>query len=135
MRLGRKKFLKDPSFSPFIYCSCCQEIYPESHRNHSRKLLVLEFPTMTRWMILLPKVYVCVLAFLDFVFVFCLVGEKQTSTPFLSLKLSIPRSGSVFSKPVVVCPPANRTPGKLAWHSSTPQMNSLLHYEKRKQQQ
>ena len=41
------------------------------------------------------------LTFLDFV-VFCSVGEKQTSTPFRSLKLSISRSSSVFSKPVVV---------------------------------
>lgn len=61
--------------------------------------------------------------------------EKQTSAPFLYLKvvnLSSPQFSSVFSKPVVACPPADETPDNLAWHSSTPKINSLLHYKKTK---
>lgn len=65
-----------------------------------------------------PKgfVFFSIFSFLVF-FVFGFMEEKQTSAPFLYLKvvnLSSPQFSSVFSKPVVACPPADETPDNLA---------------------
>lgn len=61
-----------------------------------------------------------------------LQGKNQTLSPLIYLKvinLSVPQFSSVFPEPAGACPLADRIPNYLTWHASTPQMNTLLHYE------